>query len=50
MADLLYRYSLVMEGKDLKGIIDHSDPYSLAYLDAFCPINDWEPKKEEANR
>ncbi|KAF5023003.1 hypothetical protein F66182_4961 [Fusarium sp. NRRL 66182] len=44
MAGLFCRYGLVMEGKDLKGAIDHSDSHSLAYLDAFCTIDDWEPR------
>ncbi|KAF5624007.1 kinase-like domain protein [Fusarium sp. NRRL 25303] len=43
MTGLFCRYGLVVEGKDLKGAIGHSDSYSLAYLDAFCTIDDWEP-------
>ncbi|KAF4498622.1 Mus38 [Fusarium agapanthi] len=43
MAGLFCRYGLVVEEEDLKGTIDHSDSCSLAYLDAFCTIGDWEP-------
>lgn len=44
MAGLFCRYGLVMEGKDLKGTIGPSHSSSLAYLDAFCSLGDWEPR------
>ncbi|KAK7424770.1 hypothetical protein QQX98_000353 [Neonectria punicea] len=40
MAGLFCRYGLVVEGKDLKAPIDHSDSPALAYLDALCTVDD----------
>lgn len=41
MAGLFYRYGFVVEGKAVKGVVDHTDASSLAYLDAFCTTDDW---------
>jgi hypothetical protein len=43
MAGLFCRYGFIVEGKDVKGVVDQSDASSLAYLDAFCTIDDWAP-------
>lgn len=36
MAGLFYRYGFVVEGKNVKGVVDQNDASSLVYLDAFC--------------
>ncbi|KAI1121213.1 hypothetical protein F5Y10DRAFT_272320 [Nemania abortiva] len=44
MTGLFRRYGLVMDGKVVKGVVDQSDPSSIAYLDAFCTTDDWMPR------
>jgi hypothetical protein len=36
VAGLFYRYGFIVEGKEVKGVVDQADASSLAYLDAFC--------------
>lgn len=43
MIGLFCRYDFIVEGKVVKGVVDLSDASSLAYLDAFCTIDDWAP-------
>ncbi|KAK5660521.1 hypothetical protein OQA88_13070 [Cercophora sp. LCS_1] len=43
MAGLFYRYGFIVEGKDVKGVVDQADASSLAYLDAFCSADDLAP-------
>ncbi|KAK1976170.1 hypothetical protein LZ30DRAFT_603995 [Colletotrichum cereale] len=43
MIGLFCRYGFIVEGKVVKGVVDLSDASSLAYLDAFCTIDDWAP-------
>jgi len=43
MAGFFYRYGFIVEGKDVKGVVDQADASSLAYLDAFCSADDLDP-------
>ncbi|TQN70588.1 hypothetical protein CSHISOI_04881 [Colletotrichum shisoi] len=43
MIGLFFRYGFMVEGKAVKGVVDLSDASSLAYLDAFCAVDDWAP-------
>ncbi|GJC90278.1 hypothetical protein ColLi_13116 [Colletotrichum liriopes] len=40
---LFCRYGFIVEGKVVQGMVDLADASSLAYLDAFCTIDDWAP-------
>ncbi|KAK1829261.1 hypothetical protein QBC39DRAFT_392664 [Podospora conica] len=40
MAGLFCRYGFIVDGKDVKGVVDQADASSLAYLDAFCSTED----------
>ena len=46
MAGLFYRYDLIMDGKNVKGVVGHANASSLAYLDAFCSADHWAPITE----